>query len=172
MFIPNYSVDYLTISSTNKNIILPSQLEQQTKQTKSSQAVCYYLPDITSDIAYFLEYDVGINDIDDDAKPDDTMADYGIIALYTTKNNQHLLFDLENDIYIRPAKEFDQLIKNAHITEQIEKHTLVNFCNDYVYSNGFNAKDRLEHLLIFNHEEERLHEINQITDKYDQYLCQ
>lgn len=73
----------------------PSKLIYALQQDKAKTfAICYPLETINSYIKYYLEID-GSEVFDDDPSP---IYDYGILALYTTAQNKHLLIDLDNDM--------------------------------------------------------------------------
>lgn len=164
MKLPQYIRRYIKSDLTESLTDLPSVVVEEAKEKTDTVAMCYLLPKSTSDIRYFLEFDAGFYN---DGEP---WTDYGILALYTFKNNYRILADLANDIYTQDVKKYDELVKSVGITEQVEKEKLVKFCDDYWYSNGYNSKDRFERVLDDNYEGELIKEVDEVTNVYDKLL--
>ena len=166
MRIPVYHETMTEIPLTNPLKNYPSNLSQDVKDHhEHSYAICYLIPKINSNIQYFLEFDVQY-----DKDYQDFLYDYGILALYTTKNNLRYLIDLEDDAFIPPVDHFDKLLKDYHFTEQVTKKELCQFVTHYSYSNGFNAKEHFETLLSTISENDKIKELNKIQNKYSDLL--
>lgn len=165
MKLPQYTRRYIKSDLTEPLTDLPSVVVGEAKEKTDTVAMCYLLPKSTSDIRYFLEFDAGFYD---DGEP---WMDYGVLALYTFKNNHRILADLTNDVYTQDVKKYDDLVKSVGITEQVEKEKLVKFCDDYWYSNGYNSKERFERVLDDNYEGGLITEVvDKVTNIYDKLL--
>lgn len=145
----------------------PSELIHALQQDKTKTfAICYPLETIDSYIKYYLEID-GSEVFDDDPNP---IYDYGILALYTTAQNKHLLIDLDNDIldinFEKDIQQIDKILKEYQVVNQISKHDLVNFVGkgNYLFSNGFNAHDQFNSFLNMNRENDKIIETNNVTN--------
>lgn len=169
---PNELISYSSSPTTYtyyKTEILkdhPSKLIHNLQQDKAKTfAICYPLETINSYIKYYLEID-GSEVLDGDPNP---MYDYGILALYTTAQNKHLLIDLDNDILNinseTDIQQIDQILQEYQVVNQINKHGLVNFVGkeNYLFSNGFNAHEQFNSFLNMNRESDKIIEINRIT---------
>lgn len=171
---PNELISYSpapTVYTNYKTEVLkdrPSKLIHTLQQDKvKTFAICYPLEAINSYIKYYLEID-GSEVFDDDPSP---IYDYGILALYTTAQNKHLLIDLDNDVldinFEKDVQQIDKIIQEYHVVNQINKHDLVNFVGkeNYLFSNGFNAHDQFNSFLQMNRENDKIIEVNEITNK-------
>lgn len=163
MQLPQYHESMIDLPLTKPLADLPSKIKAQTEKQKEGEGVCYLLPEPASNIRYFLEYDTGYD-------KEGIWQEYGILALYTFKNNQRLLVDLENDIYNKDIEKFDSIIRTAGVLEQVDKNSLTKFCAAYWFSNGYNARDRFERLLDSNYEGDKINKIEQLTDDYSRLL--
>lgn len=145
----------------------PSKLIHNLQQDKTKTfAICYPLETINSYIKYYLEID-GSEVLDDNPNP---IYNYGILALYTTAQNKHLLIDLDNDMldinFEKDIQQIDKILKEYQVVNQISKHDLVTFAGkeNYFFSNGFNAHDQFSSFLDMNREHDKIIEVNNITN--------
>lgn len=145
----------------------PSRLIHDLQQDKTKTfAICYPLETIDSYIKYYLEID-GSEVFDDDPSP---IYDYGILALYTTAQNKHLLIDLDNDMlditFEKDIQQIDQILQEYQVVNQISKHDLVNFVGkaNCLFSNGFNAHEQFNSFLNMNRENDKIIEVNNVIN--------
>lgn len=145
----------------------PSKLIHNLQKDKAKTfAICYPLETIDSYIKYYLEID-GSEVFDNDPNP---IYDYGILALYTTAQNKHLLIDLDNDMldinFEKDIQQIDKILQEYQVVNQISKHDLVNFVGkeNYLFSNGFNAHDQFSSFLQMNREDDKVTEVNNVIN--------
>lgn len=165
----SYSSSPTTYTSYKTEILKdrPSKLIHDLKQDKTKTfAICYPLEAINSYIKYYLEID-GSEVLDEDPNP---IYDYGILALYTTAQNKHLLIDLDNDMldinFEKDIQQIDKILQKYQVVNQISKHDLVNFVGkaNYLFSNGFNAHDQFNSFLQMNREDDKVTEVNNVIN--------
>lgn len=158
----------LTIS-THPRSVYPSRLIQRLQTNddpRNNFSICYLISTIDSYIKYFLEISgTSEKEYKADLDPD---FDYDILALYPTGHGKTLLYDLEYDALF-PFQEsdlnaIDQIIDRYQMVEEINKSDLVHFVDKYIYSNGFNANEHFDQLLINNLEDEKIKEKDDLID--------
>ena len=164
MKLPRYIKQYVKLDLTEPLTNLPSVVVEEAKEKADTVLMCYLLPNSTSDIRYFLEFDACYY------HDGELWTDYGVLALYTFKNNHRILVDLANDVYTQDVKKYNKLVKSVGIAEQVEKEKLVKSCDDYWYSNGYNSKERFERVLDDNYEGGLIKEVDKVTNQYDNLL--
>lgn len=157
------------IIPTRPRSVYPSRLIQRLQKhddPKNNFAMCYEISTINSYIKYFLE----ISGTSEKAYKSslDPDFDYGIMALYPTGHSKKLLYDLEYDALFPFQKSdlnaIDQVIDRYQMVEEITKSDLVHFVDKYIYSNGFNANEHFDQLLINNLEDDKIKEKDDLID--------
>ena len=158
----------LTIS-THPRSVYPSRLIQRLQTNddpKNSFSRCYQISTIYSYIKYFLEISgTSEKEYKNNLDPD---FDYGILALYPTGHGKLLLYDLEYDALFpfqtADLDAIDSIIDRYQMVDEIEKSSLIHLVDKYIYSNGFNANEHFDQLLINNLETDKIKEKDTIVD--------